>query len=210
MATGAVREGWAEWSLAERLSDLDVRRIAALHVASIGESVPTMLGPWYARAFFRALLASSREHLFTLRIDGRVESACVVSFEPATVYSRILRVTLPQLALASALALLRSGQFRRFAWHFAVDLLHGRAGQTHAPEITYIFTHPQFRSRGLGKTLIQRIDRFLRERGVASYYVRTIDEPSNRALAFYDAQGFRRIGQQLEGGRAFALFQKDL
>src|SRR5215470_1387595 len=208
MATETAVPGWADGSLAEPLSDLDVSRIAALHVASIGESIPTMLGAWYARAFFGALRSSRHERLFTVRVDGRVESACVLSFEPGTLYGRVLRATLPQLALAASAALLRSAQFRRFVASFVRELARGGARETHAPELTYIFTHPQIRSRGLGKTLLHRLDRHLRERGVASYYVRTIDEASNRALAFYDAHGFQRIGRELEGGRPFVLFRK--
>ena len=194
----------------QRLSEADLARIAELHVASIEDSIPTMLGARYARAFFGYLARAPFESLFVERIQGRIESVCVVSFAPDTVYLRTLRATLPQLVLCAAAALLRSGRFRRFLLRFVVDLLRGAAGQPHAPEITYIFTNAERRSRGIGQRLVQRVDRYLRERGVSAYYVRTIDEASNRALGFYDAQGFQRIGRQEEGGRPFAVFQKSL
>jgi ribosomal protein S18 acetylase RimI-like enzyme len=192
------------------LSEQDLARIAELHVRSIDDSIPTMLGARYARAFFRYLARAPFEHLFVERVHGRIESVCVVSMAPDTVYLRTLRATLPQLALGAALALFRSGKFRRFLVRFVADLLRGTAGQPHAPEITYIFTNPDRRSCGIGRSLVRRVDEFLAERGVPTYYVRTIDETWNRALGFYDAQGFLRIGRQQEGGRPFAVFEKSL
>lgn len=194
----------------QRLSEEDLARIADLHVRSIDDSIPTMLGARYARAFFRYLARSPFEWLFVERVGGRIESVCVVSLAPDSVYLRTLRATLPQLVLGATTAVLRSPRFRRFLLRFVADLLRGTAGQTHAPEITYIFTSPILRSRGIGRSLVCRVDAFLCERGVSSYYVRTIDESWNRALGFYDAQGFVRIGRQQEGGRPFALFEKSL
>jgi ribosomal protein S18 acetylase RimI-like enzyme len=193
----------------ERLPSADLARIARLHVVSIADSIPTMLGAGYATAFFRYLARAPHEHLFVERLEGRIQSACVVSLAPDTVYRRTLRATWLRLAPAAALAL-RGAPFRRFVVRFASDLLHGAAGQPHAPEITYIFTNPELRSRGLGGRLLTRVERFLRARGVPRYFVRTIDEPSNRALGFYAKQGFQRIGRQLEGGRPFAVFEKPL
>jgi len=121
------------------------------------------------------------------------------------------RQRLGRLALAAAaVALLSRPAFWRFVWGGAADAVWGRAGPDHAPEITYIFTSPQLRGRGLGRRLIDRVDRLLGSRGVDVYYVKTLDDPANRTLSFYAREGFERIGTRDEAGRHFVEFRKRL
>ena len=79
-----------------------------------------------------------------------------------------------------------------------------------APEITYIFTNSALRGLGLGGLLIERVEAYLREAGFSSYYVKTIDDPSNRAIGFYEDNGFVEIGRRIEAGRSFVEFQRKL
>jgi ribosomal protein S18 acetylase RimI-like enzyme len=188
----------------------DARRIAAIHVASIDDSIPTLLGERYARAFFRYLGTSPLERILTTRVAGRIESVVVVSFEPGSLYRRVFLATLPELALAAVRATLTSAAFRRFAVRFALDLVRGRAGQTHAPEITYAFTSAELRGTGLGARLVALADSVVAERGHEAYFVRTADTPTNRAIAFYERHGFKRIERQEEGGRVFVVLRKAL
>lgn len=194
----------------EPLSAADVERMAELHVASVEDSIPTMLGAGYAKAFFRYLAGSGREVVLTAREGGRIESVLVLSFEPGTVYGRTLRATWLQLLASAGRAVVLSSVFRRFVVRFVGDLARGTAGQAHTPEITYAFTRESLRSTGMGSKLVARADALLRALDVTSYYVRTIDAPTNRALAFYERNGFDRIERQIEGGRAFAVLRKEL
>ena len=50
----------------------------------------------------------------------------------------------------------------------------------------------------------------LAARGVHTYYVKTLDDPGNRAIAFYEREGFERIGTRIEAGRRFVEFHKRL
>lgn len=196
----------AEGSLAEE----DLTRIAALHVESIDDSLPALLGPRYGARFYRFVAASPRETLFFERVEGRVESVCVVSEDPATLHARVARATFPALAAAAARAVLRRAAFRSRLRHFLADELSGGSGEVHGPEITYIFTHREMRNRRLGARLLERVDAYLRQRGAPGYYVKTLDDPGNRALAFYAENGFTRLDPLHEAGRRFAVFHKKL
>jgi ribosomal protein S18 acetylase RimI-like enzyme len=194
----------------ETLSSQDIERIADLHVASIDESIPTMLGGAFPRRFYEFLVESNLEWLFVERVECRVEAVCVVSFQPGSVYGRILRQTFPALARALIPALLRKAEFRAFLRDYAADVLRRPRQHSPFPEITYVFTSPEQRGKGLGRRLIRRVDAFLRERGVEDYSVKTLEDPANRALSFYDENGFRRTGRRVEAGRSFVVFQKPL
>jgi len=148
----------------ESLFESDIERIADLHERSIEESVSAMLGGRAAERVFAYLAESPRERIFIERIEGRVESCCVVSLEPGSLDRRILAASAPGLLWDALIALI---------------------------------SRPAF-----------RVDAFMASQGVDAYFVRTLDDPSNRALGFYDRHGFDRIGTHSEGGRAFVDFER--
>lgn len=191
----------------ERLNDADLARIGRLHVESIDDSLPALLGPVYAQKLYAFLARSEREHVLFERIDGRVESVCVVSEDPASLFARIARATLPRLSMAAARALFLRPDFRVWLRGFLTDVF-ASSSTPHAPEITYVFTNAQLRGRNLGKHLIERVDAYLHARGVSAYFVKTIDSPSNRAIGFYLREGFEPIGTRQEAGRRFVEFRK--
>lgn len=194
----------------QRLSDSDIIRAAALHVESIDDSLPALLGGSLVRRLYRYLDSSDLELVLVERIDGDVESVCVVSFEPESLQGRIARATFPELVWRAAWGVIVSPLFRSMLWNVVLDVISGPEKRARAPEITYVFTNMQFRGKRLGKRLIERVDAELRDRGIERYFVKTLDEPSNRAVRFYDENGFDRLGSRMEGGRRFVEFQKDL
>ena len=187
----------------------DLDRIAWLHVESIRDSLPALLGERYATRFYEFLTNSDQEHLFVERVHGRVESACVVSLSPATLQTRIALKTMPSLA-GSALRALRGPEFRGYMRAVGQDALRRKHEAPPAPEITYIFTNPQKRCAGLGARMIRRVDAFLRGQSLDRYFVKTIAASKNRAVDFYRANGFVTVGSRIEAGRRYVEFQKNL
>jgi len=194
----------------QELSNVDVERIAALHVESIDDSLPTLLGEGFARALYRYLEGSEHELVFVERVEGRVESVCVVSFEPGSLQGRILRSTLPLLAWNAAIAVFTRSAFRAMLWHRALDAFGADEHEGRAPEITYVFTSRDARGKRLGGRIVERVDAELAARGFQRYFVKTIDDPANRAVRFYAENGFEVLGPRVEGGRTFVEFSKSL
>lgn len=194
-------------------SDLDAddfRRLGALHVECIDDSLPALLGPRFAARLYAFLDRSESEYVLCERVDGRVESAVVVSESPGDLQRRIARATLPQLLVAAGIALFTRWAFGRLLLGTLGESLRHESEPVKAPEITYIFTNSRLQGQQLGKRLIQRVDEMLRTRGVDVYYVKTLDDPANRAIAFYEREGFERIGRCEEAGRSFVVFHKRL
>lgn len=192
----------------QRLSDQDIVRAAALHVESIDDSLPALLGCSLARRMYRYLESSESELVFVERIDDQAEAFCTVSFEPESLQGRIARATLPDLLWRAAWAVFESARFRVMLWNIARDALTRAEDTAKAPEITFIFTNTQFRGKRLGARLIERVDAELWDRGIDFYFVKTLDDPSNRAIRFYAENGFVSLGSRTKGGRRFVEFQK--
>ena len=191
------------------LSPADLERIGRLHAESIDDSHPALLGVRYAGVLYQFLAGSEHEVLFTEAVDGQVESCCVVSLDPDSLFTRIARGTWPAL-VRDALLALRLRAFRSYLLGTLRDALKPGKKPGRAPEITFIFSNRDVRGRGFGRVLIERVDRYLQESGFGVYYVKTLDEPANRAIGFYEEQGFAPIDRCEEAGRTFVEFEKQL
>jgi len=191
---------------ASTLAEADLARLAELHVASIDDSLPALLGERFTRGLYRFFSASELELLLVERVEGRIEGACVVSLAPATLNRRIARATFGSLLPAAVRSVLTRSEFRALLWH----TLRDSGEEEKVPEITYVFVASVLRGRNLGQRLVGQVDAALSERGVAGYYVKTLDDPANRAVQFYEQNGFRCIGLRKEGGRNFVEFHRQL
>jgi ribosomal protein S18 acetylase RimI-like enzyme len=194
----------------KELSERDLKRLAELHVASIEDSIPTLVGVPFAVEFYRFIAESPHEWLLVERVGEEIAIACVVSDDPASVYARTVRRTWWTLLRCSLLAFFTNPGFRTFVWAFLREKLRGSVEPIPGPEIAYIFTGPEYRSRRLGRHLIDRVNAWLGSRGVDLYWVQTIAEVENRAIGFYERNGFQRAGLRRERGRDFVVFQKSL
>jgi ribosomal protein S18 acetylase RimI-like enzyme len=188
----------------DALGARDIEQLARMHVDALPDSLVSLVGERYARAFYRHAAASPSELIAIERAGGELCGACLMSLAPATLSRRLLTRT--PLALLAPLAIRRL-PLRAMA--------RGAAGppadpQPPGPEILLIFTVPEARSRGLGARLLARCEALLAARGVDRLLVKTRDDPANRALAFYERAGFRRVGSRSVYGKRLVLFEKAL
>ncbi len=76
-----------------------------------------------------------------------------------------------------------------------VDLDPVREAENKAGWVSLLYLEPAFRGKGCGIQLLERADRFYRLQGRQS--LRLLVAESNRtARAFYEREGFRRIGEE--------------
>jgi ribosomal protein S18 acetylase RimI-like enzyme len=193
------------------MDERDIHGIAALHVACLTDSIVTALGIRYARSFYRYMTRSGDEFVLVQRdAAGSIIAAAVVSLSPTTLNRRLLlRTSLLAwflIRLPRMLGLLRrpatgsSGQARPEWTEVPADM----------PELILIYASAHARGRGLGRALIQQVERRLREALVSEYQVRTVADASNRALAFYRTNNFQPAGNAVKQGKFFQVFTRKL
>lgn len=214
----------------DSLSADDVRQLAAMHCEILPDSLVSRVGPEYARSFYRHVGDSDREFAFLHRDRGTIVSACIVSLEPHTLQRRLLLHTplilhaplairrLPVRAIAASLAAsVTSGMRAVLASRSAAP---GRSAasrhsgdspvQPRGPEVLLIFTLAQARGTGLGAATMARCEAFLRARHAPRYFVKTLDDESNRAIAFYRRRGFTQLGTVVKNGKPLGVWEKHL
>ena len=188
------------------MDDADVRVLARLHVECLTDSFVTALGPSYVESFYRYVTRSGKEIAFVERdAAGVIVGATVISLEPATFNRRLLRHTsllAHAVARATRVLPLLLPRRQRAASTDAAQR------DSHLPEMLLIFTAGSVRGRGVGTTLVRRVEDALRARGVREYQVRTVHDPANRALAFYRDRGFVPAGIDSRLGKQFQIFTR--
>jgi ribosomal protein S18 acetylase RimI-like enzyme len=183
----------------------DIDRLSELQVAALPDSMVSLLGRRYARAFYRYIVRSRQEILCVVRNSaGVVDAAVVVSLSPSTLEARLAYSTplLLWIVLRAPRLPLR---------HMAGEFLRpSRSSNVPRPELIIIFTDARCQARGIGRSLVKLCEASLRERQVASYVVKTENLPENGALKFYARLGFRPLHEIRKYGVAFQMFEKRL
>jgi ribosomal protein S18 acetylase RimI-like enzyme len=103
---------------------------------------------------------------------------------------------------------MRDRAFRAEAMAYLREQLDPRHEPPAAPELLQIFVDAAQQNRLIGSALLDRVQAFLRQRGVDSYYARTIAKDNAKTLGFYQRRGFTPVRQLQFCGAAYVLLRK--
>lgn len=187
------------------LNSADLDRLATLLRESLPDSAVSGFGQAYARAFYQYVETSEKELLILHRAtDGRLDGAAIVSLEPQSMERRLALAT-PLLlhALLHPLWFLVKVRGVLFGHADDDDARAVTAKVRGVPELLIIYADSAQRDAGVGSDLIHNIEAALVAKGITHYCVRTVDEPTNRALGFYLKHGFEALGR-MAGFRVFS------
>lgn len=189
----------------DSFSKIDYIGLARLHIDSIPDTSFSIIGQQAAALMYRFIDESSKEILLAATIDGIVCGGIVVSYEPATITKRFIKSYTLSFLTSSIPSLLRK-------IHKLPELLRLLAMDEpykYAPELMFLYTEPELRSKGIGGKLVQKIAALMK--GVTpSLYVRTLDKIENRAIAFYERNGFKRHETVEYLGKAQVVMLKEI
>lgn len=194
----------------DTLSEIDINVLARMHIATLPESLVSVIGERYALAFYRYLCESRDEALFLDRngpTGTEVIGACIVSLHPETLNRRLLKHT-PLVPMA--LIALRNLAAKYWQGKHHMAQAEVSCEQPLGPEIILIFTLPTVRNQGCGARLLLKSELWLAAHGTNKLYVKTRDAPDNRAIAFYQRAGYQRMGPIIKSGKQLVLFDKAL
>jgi ribosomal protein S18 acetylase RimI-like enzyme len=184
----------------------DLGDLAELHAQSLPSSLFTALGRDALIRYYAYVESSPYETAWTAAVNGLVAGACVVSYEPQSVLSRFVRHAPIVFARELGALVVRDSVLRTAL----AQRLREPAGESHAPEVTQIFTDARHRGHGIGAALLRSCEANLRTRGVARYFVHTERDDNDAGIRFYRREGFEPIGESRSFGRAFLVMKKDL
>lgn len=183
----------------------DLEQTALLHQGNLPDSLLTAFGVRMIRNYYRYLLASKSEGLFLMK-DDAVRGAAVLSLDPSTLMKRtflnsmfsagcVVSVLLRPASVIGAAKSLLQGEKE-------IDQLRG------IPEVVQLYADFASRRQGVATQLLKSVEKYLEEKGINSYFVRTVHEPSNNALKFYQAKNFEQVTIQPVNGKDYVFLIK--
>ncbi len=193
-----------------RPDDLDSRRqIVKLHLESLPESLPSLLGPKVVDRYYGFLAASETDVVFMCRAGERILGAAVLSKAPDALMGKVVKHNLVVVAWRALVAAARSAKVAnriiRGYWHSKPP-----AAVQFTPEVVQIFVEENAQRQGIGRRLLEEVESYLRCASCSSYFVKTLPTSENRALDFYRRLGFVEVAEQRVQGVQFRFLKKEL
>ena len=75
-------------------------------------------------------------------------------------------------------------------------------------EVVQIFVDGTCRGAGIGRILLEGVERYLSGEMNPSYFLKTLADPSNRAVGFYERLGFEKLSTVTLSGKPYLFLLK--
>lgn len=174
-----------------------VVQVASLHCAAL-TGLLAELGEPAARAFYDGCVRAGSATGFVDVNEGAVQGFVLGSTRPDTLKRAVVRANPAGTLAGIFLGILR----RPAALTWLLKSFKGPDEGSYDPrtaEMTYLAVAAGCRRSGSGVRLFDAFTRAMRESGVRTYEL-SVDEDNKRAIAFYEARGFKLIGSYREFG----------
>ncbi len=194
----------------ETCNDAHLGIIDAVHTIHKGalpkDITPNLTADYYAKVI--RLMAEPENGVLGIAYARGVPVAfCFTAFDPNQFSAKIARERWLLLKSISRFALSRPALLINLAGA-AFGKSRIAAGETTTcPEIYVICVGDGHRSKGIGAELLDHAVDHVRRLGHSAITVKTSDP---RALAFYEGQGFKRIGEQNRFNRTLAILKREI
>lgn len=181
--------------------------VHTIHKGALPNDItPNLTADYYAK-IIRLMTESENGVLGIAYADGVPIAFCFTAFDPNQFSAKIARERWLLLKSISRFAISRPA--------LLIDLAGAALGKsrivvgetTACPEIYAICVGDGHRSQGIGVKLLNHAVDHVRRCGHSAITVKTSDP---RALAFYERQGFKRIGEQNRFGRRLAILKREI
>lgn len=188
-------------------SDIYFSKIVHSHIEALPDSSLSLMGKKMVEIYYRSVLASPYETLFVAG-EQSLDGVAVLSLQPHNLMKRLVVDNLVNFnfyssALSSITPLLK---IISSALHETKELpaIHD------LPEVVQLFTLKEKQGTGVGTSLLNHVEDFLKEKGIGGYFVKTLTDPANPALTFYRNRGFIVVGNCVMNGQNFSFCTKRL
>lgn len=186
----------------------DSERIIHLHRESLGRSLIALLGDVILWRYYKFVLASRVDHLFTAKRHGEIVGVAVVSEESRSIIKRFWFANPAVFGVFVAIGFFRHGQVRQSVLGTMFGREQSAAIDPKMPELIQIFTGSSLRNQKIGTSLLEGVEKFLRQSRYKEYFIKTELSRQNEAKFFYRNRLFREHSVSSFFGKEFVFMVK--
>ena len=189
------------------LKQKDLESIVKIHLETLSEDLLPQLGEKFLIKFYEYINNSEFEEIFYSKDKDKLLATCIISYDPNTLLSRVLKKTLINFIYSFTVNILTNKKL--FISVFKI-FFNKTNFISKSPEITYIFTDPKLKGKGIGKEIILKVENSLKDKNINTYYVKTINGKENKAISFYLKNGFEKFEKFNYAGNSYLYLKKCL
>ncbi len=196
------------------------RMLAELHFNSIHGGVMEALGPNFLTAFYEQLSKGRDVLMYAAQRDRKTVGFVAGTLNLARSIKGIGFLGMARLTLAGCTGLWRPSLLKRvfqtFAYFFRPtygstdDMAKVQAANPERSELLAIAVAKEARGQGIGKSLVEALERDLRNHGLRRTYFVSTKRDEIGSNAFYRAAGFTLIGQKRHHDLTLNVYKRDL
>ena len=186
------------------MTSRDIDEVVTLQIKFLDGSLVTDLGPRFLGSFHRAALQHSDTRAFVATDRGSIVGLAVGSLDVAKFNGYVRpRILFP---LAAAIA---SPARWRLGFALARTLVERDPAPVIPAELLLLVVDDRCRQRGIGRTLLEKLERSLASAAITQYRV-AVRSHLDVARAFYTALGFAFEQELAVLGRPMTYLTKDI
>jgi GNAT superfamily N-acetyltransferase len=189
------------------MDDTEIKQIVSIHQKTLGEDLLPQLGESFLRGFYHYVNQSGYEKIFTIKDDNKILATCIISYKSNTLMNRVIKNLFFQLLSAVSTKIFTNKKLYKYILKIIISKSYF---ESLSPEISYIFTNPEFQGKGIGHKMLITVEENLLNKNIKEYYVKTINVSTNKAIQFYKKNGFEYFDDFEYAGNSYLYLKKSL
>jgi GNAT superfamily N-acetyltransferase len=193
-----------------KLGRESISTVAKIHIAAFPNFFLTSLGYKVLCVFYDALLKDKATMGWAVVVEAKIVGFFVASTYPSGLYSRIFKKHFFGFLFPLLVAFLkRPILLKRMLVSFASQKSHHTPDGSH-PALLSICVDPSFSGKGVGTSMLHKLEDELRKTEQKGYYLTTDADNNESTNQFYLKNEFDLFASFQQGNRKMNLYSKQL
>ena len=187
-----------------------IDQVVEVHCIAFPGFFLTELGKEVLRVFYRSLLQNKATLFYGVLSDRELVGFFVASIEPHGLYTRIFIKNIFSFFWPLISAFSRNILFlKRMITSFTSSGMY-EVPTIYRAALLSICVHSEHAGKGIGKILLNRLEKELFKRKLSGYFLTTDAENNDATNYFYLSNGFKLCDTYFQGKRKMIVYIKDL
>ncbi|MCX8484527.1 MAG: GNAT family N-acetyltransferase [Bacteroidia bacterium] len=190
--------------------DDEINDVVKIHLKAFPGFFLTKLGNEVLEVFYKSLLKSKGTIFYGVKNEGELVGFLVASLEPKGLYTKLFFKNIVRFALPLFFSFLKNLNFLKRMIISVMSSNKVSISQSYPTSLLSICVSPSNAGKGVGKFLLNRLEKELILQNQSGYYLTTDAENNIATNRFYLSCGFKLYDTYSQGSRRMNLYVKEL
>lgn len=187
-----------------------INQVVEIHIKAFPGFFLSELGNEVLRVFYKSLLRDKTTIFYGVKIEGELVGFFVASLDPKGLYTRMFLKNISRFILPLFLSFLKNLNFVKRMIISIMSSNKKNVSPSYTTSLLSICVSPAYSGKGVGKILLNTLEKELLLHKTHGYYLTTDANNNNATNQFYLNFGFKLFGIYSQGKRIMNIYIKDI